>query len=43
MYCVKLESTAAPETGYLLKTLVCFLNVDRYEPNGFIVQEAWKV
>lgn len=43
MYCIKLESTANAETGYLLKTLVCFLNADHYEPNGFIVQGAWKV
>lgn len=27
MYCVKLESAAAPERGYLLKTLVCFLKL----------------
>lgn len=40
---VKLEGTAAPETRYLLKALVCFLSVDHYEPSGFIVQGAWKV
>lgn len=37
MYGIKLEIIAALETGYLLKTLVCFLNAGHYESSNELI------